>query len=385
MHFGRGTPAGEVLFNPNEIAIVDLDAATVVPKTIRSFGGVPTGMVFSDEPLWGGGGRLAVIFSDGYVTLVDLDKARTASETTVPLDDRQTVKPAQAVFQPGQIGGDTPPTIFVRADNADDVYALALKPGDATSNGNDFRPVLSLLMGGSRPADMALFAGDDGPRLLVVSASGDAFVIDARTSRSTRVPLGAAATGIRLFHGAAPGEPKDAPRALLLGPGADLRFLDLDRLEDQRARNLDSRPMSAPAAELLLLPDQHRAIVLHRGGGAGAAGMSVVDLERRTVAPIIAGVPLVRAVPGPAGTDRIWLPPANGVELPFLTVSSLETSSVRLDAPIEAVLPIGKHIVVVHPAAAGHVTVLDAAKPERATARSTAGFLLAGLLERGDK
>jgi hypothetical protein len=136
---------------------------------------------------------------------------------------------------------------------------------------------------------------------------------------------------------------------------------------------------------LVLLGDERKAIVLHRGAGAGTPGMSVVDVERRTVAPIVAGVPLSSVVLGPAGSDKIWLPPSSGVQLPFIALSTLETHAVRLDAAIEAVLPVAKSVVVVHPSAAGQVTVLDANAPDRATARAAAGFLLADLLERGDK
>lgn len=394
--FAPGRAPGEVLFNPNEIAIVDLTAAApvAVPRTIRSFGGVPTGIAFSPAPLRVGGRArsLAVLFSDGYVTLLDLDRAAQASEITIPLtppEDRRTVRPVQVLFQDATKDADA--TVFVRTDGADDIYALALKPdaAPASADANDFHPVLSLLGAGTRPADMALFTTSDGAsRLLVVSpGSSDAWVVDAQTSRSTRIPLDAAASRIALFTARGPGDTTERKRALLLAPGTPSRalgFLDLDQLEALRARNLDSRSMGAPAAQLLLLPVGGRAVVLHPAG-AGGPGISVVDLERRTIAPIVAGVSLSGVVLGPPGTDRLWVPAAGGVDLPFIRLSSLETGFVTLDAPVAAVLPVGKHVVVVHPSVAGQVTVLDANAPDRSSAHARAGFLLDGLLQRGNR
>jgi hypothetical protein len=394
-HFAPATSTGETLFNPNEIAIVDLQAGTPpVARTIRSFGGVPRQVVFSPPLALPEGPRtLAVFLSDNYVTLLDLDHP-TRSEITVPLtlpDDHRTLVPLQVLFEAAD------PAVYVRVDRSNDIYALRLlpvPPAERADGGNDFTPALSQLAAGNAPADMALYTAADGPRLLVVSpASRDAFVIDARSSRSTRIPLDDAASRIHLFEAAGPGDPQRRPRALLIGAGLEAQsvgFLDLDQLEQQGRRNLDTRSMGAPALDSLFFPGRGLAVVLHRAQPA-RAGVSVIDLAHRTVSPIFAEVPPARIALGPT-SERIWVSAESGLQLGFIDLGSLAPGEVRLDAPITAVLPLpraadGKtRVVAVHGAnPAGAITVLDADKPDRATARVIEGFLLQDLLERNDR
>src|SRR5205814_1209822 len=162
----------------------------VAPRTIRSFGSVPAQVLFSPPLSLPDGPRtLAVILSQNFVTLLDLEHP-TRPEITVPLtlpDDHRTLQPVQVIFETKD------PAVYVRAAGANDIYALRLlpvAPAERAPGGNDFTPALSQLAAGTAPADMALFDSADGPRLLVVSpGSSDAFVIDARTSRSTRIAL----------------------------------------------------------------------------------------------------------------------------------------------------------------------------------------------------
>jgi hypothetical protein len=396
-HFSpsAGTAQGEALFNPNEIAIVDLNAATpvAVPRTIRSFGSVPSQVVFSPSLALPDGPRtLAVILSDGFVTLLDLEHP-TRPEITVPLTlsgDTRTLKPVQVLFDAAD------PAVYVRAQGANDIYALRLLPVAPTerqADGNDFTPALSQLAAGTAPSDMALYHAADGPRLLVTApVSRDAFVIDARTSRSTRIPLDDAATRILVFEGPGPGDPTSRPRALLIGAGLDasrtISFLDLDQLELQGRRNLDNRPMGAPARDALFFPAQGLAVVLHPPQSSGG-GVSVIDLGRRTVAPIFAETPPARIAPS---ADKLWTSADRDTRLGFISLASLAPGEVRLDDAVTAILPLpraadGKNrVVAVHgDNPAGSVTVLDGDHPERATARVIEGFFLQDLLERNDR
>jgi hypothetical protein len=287
------------------------------------------------------------------------------------------------------------PAVYVRVQGANDIYALRLlpvAPAERAPNGNDFSPALGLLAAGSGPADMALYETADGPRLLVVSPSSrDAFVIDARSSRSTRIELDDAANRIHIYESTGPGDPKSRARALLIGTGVEVRtvsFLDLDQLEVQGRRNLDSRPMGAPALEALFFPARGQAVVLHRAQPR-MAGVSVIDLAQRTVAPIFAEVPPSRIA---ATLDKIWVATDSGDRLGFINLMTLAPGEVRLDAPVTAILPLARaadgksRVVLVHGAdPIGSVTVLDGDKPDRATARAIHGFLLQDLLERQDR
>jgi hypothetical protein len=191
----------------------------------------------------------------------------------------------------------------------------------------------------------------------------------------------------------APGDPKTRPRALLIGPGlaaSAVSFLDLEQLEGLRARNLDSRPMSAAAAQAFFFADRGQALVLHQAQ-SGAPGLSMIDLARRTVAPIFAESAPTEVTLGPPPTDKVWIGSAQSDRLGFVSLGSLSPGEVRLDDPVASVLPVphpgdGKpRVVVVHPGTVGSLTVLDADRPDRASARAVHGFLLTGLLDREER
>jgi hypothetical protein len=234
---------------------------------------------------------------------------------------------------------------------------------------------------------MALFAAADGARLLVVSpASADASVIDPPTSRVTSFKLDAAADRIVLYEGMSPAEPTRRPRALLLAPGGgQVGFLDLDRLEELRGRNLELRPMSSGGVSEFLPLTERGLVVAHHGSGSG--NLSVIDLERRTVAPLVTE-PLHQLRAGPAPGDDVWLVPSSRNRLGLLRLARLVADEVRLDLTIESVLPLAaaadgkRYVVVDHAHPAGGLTVLDAAAPDRTTARSLVGFLYTNILER---
>ncbi len=392
-HFARNTAVNETLFNPNEIAIADLRAQTPLlkAKTLRSFGSVPLGVVFSPRLTLPEGDRtLAVVLSENYVTLVDLDNPERP-ETTVQLtlpDDKRTLIPQQVLFDTKTS------TVFVRAAGANDVYALTLAAVPvAERSGNDFRPALSLLAVGSSPSDMALYEAADGPRLVVVSpGSQDVFVVDARSSRTTRIPMEASANRITIFDAVAPGDPKIRKRALLLDTNQGSRqvaFLTLDRIEEQGTRNLDTRSMAVAGSAFHVFPDRGVVVVLHGPVASGGPGLSVIDLASRTVAPIFAEIRLSGVTLGQPGSGTVWIAANAGTRLGFLGLKNLQVGEVRLDAPVEAVFPLEKskdghsRLVVVHPGVAGDVTILDAEVPDRATARSARGFLTTDLLQRG--
>jgi hypothetical protein len=281
----------------------------------------------------------------------------------------------------------------VRSEGSNDIVALRLPPAPPprAERANDFRPVLSLLGVSAAPSDMALFNAQQGTRLLALSpASREAAVIDPATSRVTSFRLDSAADRLVMFEAASPAEPARRPRALLLAPGgAQVGFLDLDRLEELGARNLELRPMAASSSgrgnEFLPLVDRGLVVAHH---GSGAADLNVIDLERRTVAPLVTE-PLDGLAAGPSGSDELWLVARGSSRLGVLHLGRLAADEVRLDLGVQGVLPLpataaGKRLVVVdHGLPGGGLTVLDADRPERKTARSLLGFMYTDVLQRG--
>jgi hypothetical protein len=385
----KKNPGMRLLDNPNEIAIVDLDLApnadgAITLRTLRSFGDSPLSVVFSPQMrIVGEDRRLAVVLSETNVTLIDLDHLDRA-ETTVQLSSPGggAVSPAQVLFNPDA------PEIYVRGAGSDDVFVFNLAerpPGDERDESadphNDFRPFIDQLGVGGRPSDMALYAGDDGARLLVLADGQSAAVVSAGTSEVTSVALPVNASRTLLFNGISPRDGELAERALLYSEGGQVvMFLDLEDLEARGNRNLEVLPLGRPIAKLVPMPEEQRVLILH-----GSEGVSLLDLEGRTISPITSNAVLTDAL-FDAERGQLWVAPANQRFVGLLDLATGDTPEVLLDAEVDELVPMfdAGHVVVLHPSTVGHLTVLDADRPTREHARSLRGFLVADLLDRGE-
>lgn len=389
--FVAGSGASRLLYNPNEIALVDLAsppsddvaAPNPVKRTVRSFGGVPTGALFATVDVAGAPRSLVIVLSDSYVTLLDLDHP-TRTEISVPLtlaSATRDVAPAQVVVDSADA------TIYLRADASDDVYAVHLDAATpATPLDNDFTPSLTQLAVGARPADMLLYQETDGPRLLVLTRSGSLAVIDAHSSLVTAVALAAPADHLLGFDAPAPGDATIRPRALAyatVGYSSRVTFVDLIGLASRGTRNLDVRTAARPVIGALPVPSRGVALLVHQSA-PGDPGVSILDLAQRTAAPINADVSLAAAAFG-AGERRLWVAPPTGTRVGWLDIDSLTPGEVRLDAPATDIVPlptIGR-VAVIQNSPFGALTVIDEADPARATAHYIDGILLDGLFARG--
>ena len=383
-------PGMRLLDNPNEIAIVDLELApdadgAITLRTLRSFGDSPLSVVFSPQMrIVGEDRRLAVVLSQTNVTLIDLDHLDRA-ETTVQLSSPGggAVSPAQVLFNPDA------PEIYVRGAGSDDVFVFNLAerpPGDERDESadphNDFRPFIDQLGVGGRPSDMALYSGgDDGARLLVLADGQRAAVVSAGTSEVTSVELPQSASRTLLFNGISPRDGELAERALLYSDGGDaVMFLDLEDLEARGNRNLEVLPIGRPITKLVPMPEEQRVLILH-----GSEGVSLLDLEGRTISPITSNAVLTDAL-FDAARGQLWVAPQNQRFVGLLDLATGDTPEILLDAEVDKFVPMfdAGHVVVLHAGNIGYLTVLDADRPTREYARSLRGFLVADLLDRGE-
>ena len=388
--YRAGATLDRLLFNPNEIAIVDLTAepseSNPVLRTVRSFGGVPTQVTFSPELEIAGetGRRLAIVSSPAYVTLLDLDRPER-SEITVRLTlegDGRSINPSQFLFDPAASN------IYIRGDSANDIYVLTLVEVPVSERvSNDFRPILNQLGAGRQPSDMLLYDVGRGPRLLVSApGSQEVVVIDNVANHSTVIPLEFPAAKIMPYQGAAPGDPEVRQRALLLpqdGSSGSLAFLDLELLEERTGRNVEAMVLSRNIVGSIQLPREDLVLLVHSGA---TNGVSLLDVGTRTVAPIFAEVSLANAHFDAEG-NRMWVAAPGTTRLGWLDLDTFHTGEVRLDSRIEAAYSLsnadGEPIVVVsHPSSAGWLTLLDAVDPNRDTATTHIGFLLTDLFDR---
>jgi hypothetical protein len=400
------------LFDPNQLAIVTLDVPGTpsrpnpYSKSIRSFGGVPTGVVFSPAYTFAGTQRiLAVVLAPGYVTILDVNNP-DRTEITVPLspDNTHTFTPSQVLFDTDP----SHPNIYVRADGSNDIFQLALADlGSATLPGNDFRVSLSMLAAGTGPSDMALFHGTGDAIRLAVLAPGSRtlVVIDPSTSSTTSVPMSIPADRMVLFNAGTPSAPtKLEDRALLVDVSSgstSVLFAEMKSIETGGTLSLVDHPLTASASAVVPLVDQGIAVLQMSARSSGTTALTVVDLASRNF-NIVAGNPSSTAVIDPGNASRPstqWSMDGNdprGLYHVSLTAYAgqppLVIGETWLDQTITGILPLGQASSDTHryvfveqsdPDGIGNVTVLDADAPEHNSARTAYGFLLTDFLKRG--
>lgn len=384
-YFRPMSDAGRLLFNPNEVALVDLtqppSSTNPTQRTVRSFGGVPNDVVFSPPMEVNGEARtLAVVLSDAYLTLMDLghpERVEITVRLTLPEDPR-AIRPTQVLFDTEGA------TLYVRAAASDDVYVLRLEATTPSSaDGNDFRPAINQLAAGRRPADMALVGDVTNRRLLVVSpGSSDARLIDARANTVIPIPLDAPATNILLYERGGPGGPREALLYSTSGATTAVSFMALEGIETRRGQNVETVQLQRQVTAALPLADRGVVVLGHPSSAQGR--LSLLDLERRTAAPILSEVALEGAR---FDDDReaLWVAPRSSDRVGYIDLRSFRPGELLLDGPVTDVLPVTdatgrRRVVAIHPADGGWLTVLDGAAPSREGARSIEGFLLTDVL-----
>jgi hypothetical protein len=275
----------EVFRNPNAVAILDLETGDLAEKNVRSFGDVPRGVVFSPSimaPLLPDGSlgaqrTLAVVFADGYLTLLDVthpERREVTVRLSLPGMDAD-VSPVEMVFAP--FAG----AAYLRASGTSDVYVLALTAREAASEDeNDFVVSINTLSAGSFPSDVALFSDGGQQKVLIANQqSGDLTVIDALTARFVSIPVGDPVDRILVY-------PEQNPEVAVVfsqaSPRRTIHFLDLANVEASRGRNLTTLEGAEPVVGIELIPGRAQALVVH---DHDRSVISVLDLYERTLSP----------------------------------------------------------------------------------------------------
>jgi len=388
------TPGAEEVFrNPNAVALLDLDEPDGLPveKTVRSFGDVPLGVLFSGPDMaplepdgtLGTPRTLAVVFADGYVTFLDMEHPKR-SEVTVHLtlpDHPQTVIPQEIVFAP-EAG-----TVFLRCAGANDIYAFTLtarSPADPTEN--DFVISINTLATGSVPGDVGVFTDGTERKILVANqGSEDLTIIDALTSEFVSIPIGDPVDRVLLY-------PDPSPTvAVIFSQGSArtrIHFLDLEDVETQVGQNHDVLETNEPVQNIELIPGRDQALVLHDDS---RSVMSVLDLTQRTLSPITAQGQLGGYVFTADGAHLAGFTYADTqvglIDLSNLAVRTLQLTHAparifALQPDAEAAADAESRVVVVdHGDPAGRLSVIpNPSDPSRTSTYVLSGFLYEGLL-----
>jgi len=395
------------LFNPNEMTIVDFNLPKPDPtlslptKSIRSLGGVPTRIEFSPPyPFKAGSRSLAVVLSQNYVTILDLDHT-DRTEISVPLCPQSTgctYSPDQVVFDPGNLN------IYIRSGNAQDIFQItltdlwpALPP--AGSMDNDFHASLSMLSVGANPAGMALYSDLSGTHLAVLApASKSLIIIDPSTSHTLTIATSIPANVIVPFTAL---DATNTPRnqAMLVDTvngSTSVLFADLGQVETEGGLAINDWPLRAAASDVWPLVDQGIAVLVI-GKSSAISGFTVVDFSTLRFVDITASSAFENPYLETSKPSRLW-GVSSGTKLsdfnlvPRSGEATLAPTAIWLDQNITSIQALGTKSVDGHrylvvgqsdPNHIGNLTFLDADKPDRASARTAYGFLFTNYLERG--
>ncbi len=403
------------LFNPNDLVVLVFETPSgmpkATPKSIRSMGGVPSspsGSPIQFSPTYNfqaGPRRLAVVLSQNYVTIFDLANLERG-EISVPLCPASACNLSvnQVVFDPDNLN------IYIRSEGAKDIYQVTLTdlgPGSLGKGENDFRASLSMLAVGASATDMRLYGSGKDARLAVVApANRNLVIIDPNTSRSVTAALEMSASGIIPFTAPSldPNNPTPTNKALLVDTqrgSASVVFANLGSVESSGDQAHEAFSIRGSVRDVLALPEHGMAILLYSQSSGGAA-LSVVDLVNQSFFDFNSARGLgdtLNIELRDSGPSRLWSVdwPDDGKAnsgIHFMDLSanvSQAHPTVWLDQTISSITALpkpssdGRRYLVLEnpdPNTYGNLTILDADKPERATARGARGFLFTNYLGR---
>jgi len=383
-----GTVQTAFVENPNEIVIINLKTPTnaaVAPRTLRSFGGRPQRVSFTDPlSLPGGQRRLLVVETDQDVHLLDLDNIRATPrrpEITMRLTSGATaasVKPAAIVVDDGDPARNDDARIGVRAANDSSVFMFTLVPAPATQVAeepgtvlNDFFPEPNQTDVGGIPSDIQFVRTDGGLRLAaVVPTARKAVLVDPTTSITIDVQLTEPYSRMSLITSVVGGA-AGAATALPYRPGGprdkNYRTVEVVSLASSIERVRDVPP---PRPELKVLE------------GQGSGGFFVLNLASRTAAPLTTlAQPTIHVAPD---GQRLWAYQRGSLQLAQVTLENLHPIPLPLDRPIDSVFDVvradgGRSLLALDARGGGGAPGLHAPAPRPPASPPDLGLPLGGL------
>ena len=392
--FASGANSTSFVENPNEIVLFDLSAPpgpnNPTARTIRSFGGRPQRLTFTQElQLPAGPRRLLVIETDQDVTILDLDHAMDdppRTEITVRLtsggDSRQLV-PAGIAVDDGDPKRTDDARIAVRTTDDTNVITLQLAPS-AMGAANDFTPQINLTDVGGIPSDVAFVHTDGGLRVTaLVPSSSSAVLVDPDTSVTSSIVLPSPYAHLSLVTSLVQqngGTNADVAMLWDAQGSTGVALWTLGETAGAPYRSVEVLGLADSVTDVVEVPQPNAHLKLLET--ASQSGFYVLDLHSRTAAPLSTSGTSILAV-SPDGA-RLWAFERGTSNLSELDFSSLRPVPLYSDRPIDAVYDIarddgGRALVAIHAQGAIGATVFDALSPDTATARLYSGLLLEGV------
>lgn len=396
---------GSVVSNPNKLALIDLsdDDRDAWPKTrtLRSFGGTPQSLVFTDELSVPNGParRFLVASTEQDLALVDLERldrdevtVRMPAVTNGGSGAQSFAKPVQVVFDDGEPADVTDARLAVRLQNQSDVVLLELAPPSAGSDA-DFTTTINIVGVGGVPDFIEFVHTDAGVRIVaLIGSQKRAALIDPATTLVQYVDFDAGYTRLTRVTADVVDESESSDVALLWSErAAGAAFWSLGSAGGRAFRSVD--PIDIPVAiqRVIDVPGSrfgHMKIL----ESASAGQFYVLDLAKRETAPMRTEDPGFSVNVSPDGM-RAWAFNATTPSERFASIhfaDDLDPIPLSVSPAVSAVYDIerddgGRAALVLHgtdgsntPGTLG-VTVLDAEAPDSAVTRFYGGLLLGGL------
>lgn len=390
MHGAHG-----VVANPNELILVRTSdpASAPISKTIRSFGGKPRRISFTEKlsvPR-GEARRFLVVETDYDVSLVDLLEPER-SEVTILLPKRAdglSATPVEVVSHDGEPDDVTDARIAIRLAGDSNVVIVELSP---PANGEDktFQATINVADVGGTPSSIAFVRTDGGLRLAALVPNKQiAALVDPATTVIENVTLSAPYDGMSLVTEKVTDVPLASDIALLFGrDSTKIAFWSLGKATGMPYRSLDAYDIGASISKVQDVPGERHAH-LKLLETTESSRFYVLDLNARQSFPLLANADGFDLLVAPDG-DRAWAFRAGSNELAKVDLDDLHPTSLTIERPLHAVWDVkradgGRSLIALHAAAPNDgaaslgATVLDSLSPDTASSRFYPGLLLGGL------
>ncbi len=357
--------------NPNELVLFELGAEEARPasKTIRSFGGAPEELLFTDELAVpdGAARRFMVVRTDRDITLVDLGDL-DQNEITIGLPESQNgvaYEPAQIVFDDGDPEDDTDARLAVRLKHTSDVVLIEL--GESDDEDKDFSVGINIVDVGGVPSTIDFVRTDGGLRVAaLVPGTRQATLINPATTLTETIALPGSFQQMTRITSEVGGAPAEGDVALLWGANQQIAFWSLGSTSATPFRSIDANELNLTITSVMDVPppNQHLKVLI----GQGDSGFYVLDLQKRQSFPLHTDGPGFSVTPSSDG-ERLWVTKPYSDEFSAVFLRDLHPADLYVEPSVNGVFDIeradgGRSVIALHSGSTWSATVLDANDPK---------------------
>jgi hypothetical protein len=376
--------------NPNELVLFSLaEGGAPRPRTIRSFGGSPQELLFTDPLTLPGGEtrRFLIVRTNRDITLLDLSDL-SRSEITVQLpqtEEGRSSVPVQVVFDDGEEEDPTDARIAVRLANLADIVLLDL---GVSSSGRDFAITPNIVDAGGVPSAIDFVRTDGGLRLAaLVPSRRRATLIDPATTAVETVDFPVAYRSMTRITDSVSNAPENGDVALLWSEDVrGIAFWSLGKSSGTPYRSVDANDIDIAVKAVLDVPAPNRHLKLLE---SSSDRFFVLDLEKRQTFPMLTRGQGFQVNVAPDG-KRLWAFQPGSGEFSSVGLTDLHPTALSTRSSVSQIHDVARAdgtraALVFHGSDAGFdaaspsVTLLDALRPDSADSRYFGGFYLEGL------